>query len=97
MNTKEKLLEIEELIGFKNDPVEVSLDEAVNIVHEHMKIRYFYCSIEGKLSSEARSTLLSYNIEIQTDTYSAGRNSTVSNTLRWKFKTQNNGNKENNA
>lgn len=86
MNTLERLREIEELIGRRSQPTEVSLDEAVEVVLTSMKMGLTFGLIKGRLSLEARATLGIYNIEIQTDTYTAGLRSEVSNTLSWKFK-----------
>jgi hypothetical protein len=91
MDTVDKLLKIEELIGRRPQPTTVSLDEAVEIVYKSMELGLTHGLIKGRLSIEARATLNRYNVEIQTDTYTAGSRCDVSNTLSWNFKHKRNG------
>ena len=97
MNREEKLSKIEELVGRVEPPVIMGVDEVIDIVHKHMLAGSTYALIKGKISLEAKVLLSQYNIEVQTETYTAGHNSTVTNTLRWIFKHKQNGKESNKA
>lgn len=86
MEYQDKIDKIESMIGLKPIPNSISLEEVIDKINDVIDRQGFYCSFKGTLSSQARSFLSKYNFELRIDTFTAGRNSTSTNTITWNYK-----------